>query len=241
MGIPVPASTTPLTAGSQAKLYIKARLDNTPWSEDDAVPLARELGFTPTGAITVVPLFGEEFDRAVKTGKGGTLMIGTVAPDSHPVVDILLDAGDAVGPNAQVKFLVVNPDKRAYVGYTVVEAGTGQYDARNVFGYSINTTLDGKYQPFKLLDGDVAASIPPTAITIAPDPAAVTVGATTQLTGPVTPSGARQNVVWSTANPARATVSGTGLVTGVSAGTVVITAASAYDGTVTDTVTVTVS
>ena len=54
--------------------------------------------------------------------------------------------------------------------------------------------------------------------------AVVPVGTTCQLTASVTPSDASQAVTWSTSDAARATVSTTGLVTGVSSGTVVITA-----------------
>lgn len=239
--IPNIPKTTALTAGSQSRLYIKRAADVSLWTEDDAVPLSRELGFTPSGSITTVPLFGEDFDRAVKTGKGGTLSIGTVAPESHPVVDALLDAGDAVGPGAQVRFLVINPDGRSYVGYTVVENGTGQYDARNVFGYNFATTLDGKYIPFKANPNDVGPAVLPTSVTISPDPVNVAVGATVQASALVAPVGARQNVIWSTANTGIATISDIGLITGIAAGAVIITAKAAYDQTVIGTVNVTVS
>lgn len=230
-----------LNAGSQAKLLVKNRLDESDWSFDDEVPLSRELGFTPTGTIATVALFASEFDRAVKTGRGGTLTIGTVAPDGHPVLDILHNAADAVGPNAQIRFLIVNPDGRAYTGYTVVEAPAPQYDNRGVFGYNFNSTLDGKYVPFKLQDGDIAAAVAITGVTLTPDPLAVTVGQTTNATGAVQPAQARQTLVWSTSNPAVAKVSNTGVVTGVSAGTANITVSSAYDPSVTKTVQVTVT
>jgi hypothetical protein len=241
MTIPAIAKATPLTAGSQSKLYIKKASDTSPWTADDAVPLSRELAFSPTGSVTTVPLFGEDFDRAVKTGKGGTLTIGTVAPDSHPVVDVLLDAADGVGPKAQVRFLVVNPDARAYIGYTVVESAPAQYDARGVFGYNVSTTLDGEYKPFKADPNDIGAAVPPTGVTITPDPLAVAVGATVQAFATVAPVGARQNVIWTSSNPAQATVSETGLVTGIAAGTPNIVAKAAYDQTIIDTVVVTVS
>lgn len=70
-----------------------------------------------------------------------------------------------------------------------------------------------------------------TAITVSPTTASVAVGNTTTVNATTTPSG--QRVTWSTSNPAVATVehvsgspSNYGLVTGVSAGTAVITAMS---------------
>lgn len=241
MPIPKPARTTPLNSGSQSKLYVKGRLDTSDWTEDDAVPLSRELGFTPTGNIVTVPLFGEDFDRAVKTGKGGTLMIGTVAPSGHPILDILHNAADAVGPNAQIRFLVVNPDNRAYTGFTVVEAPAPQYDSRGVFGYNFNSTLDGQYIPFAMSQGDVKPAINIASISIAPEDPTVAVGQTVVVSGAVLPNNARQNVVWSTSNPAVALVNSQGVVTGVTAGTATITVESAYDRSVADSVTVTVT
>ena len=74
-----------------------------------------------------------------------------------------------------------------------------------------------------------------------PSTAAVAVGATRQLTSTVTPAGATQTVTWSSATPSVATVSSSGLVTGVSAGSAVITATSTADGTKTGSSTITVS
>lgn len=239
--IPKVPSTTPLNSGSQSKLYVKNRLDNSDWSEDDAVPLSRELGFQPTGTVVTVPLFGEEFDRAVKTGKGGTMNLGSVAPDGHPVIDLLNGAGDATGPNAQIKFLVVNPDNRAYVGYTVVEVGQPQYDSRGVFGYNYNTTLDGKYIPFKIGANDILPAVVVTSVTPGAATADTTVGQTVDLDATVAPAGARQNLLWTSENPAIALVDQNGVVTGVSAGNATIRVRSAYDQSISATVTVTVA
>ncbi|OQA95662.1 MAG: Gellan lyase precursor [Bacteroidetes bacterium ADurb.Bin217] len=71
-------------------------------------------------------------------------------------------------------------------------------------------------------------AILPTAITILPStPISISVGETTTLTAEITPASAtNKNVTWTTSNTAIATVSASGVVTGVSEGTVTITATS---------------
>ena len=87
---------------------------------------------------------------------------------------------------------------------------------------------------------NVAARRTPPTITRAPfvavasvatDPASasVAIAATTQLTVSAAPVGASQAVTWSSADPAIATVSASGLVTGIAVGTVDITATSVSD------------
>jgi phi13 family phage major tail protein len=62
--------------------------------------------------------------------------------------------------------------------------------------------------------------------------ASVAVGATTQLTATVLPDNVtNKNIVWSSSDATKATVDATGLVTGVAAGSVVITAKSQDDST----------
>lgn len=80
-----------------------------------------------------------------------------------------------------------------------------------------------------------------TGVTVTPDTASIAIAETEQLTAAVAPIGANQAVAWSSATPSVATVNISGLVTGVSAGTAVITATSVADGTKTDTATITVT
>jgi uncharacterized protein YjdB len=61
-----------------------------------------------------------------------------------------------------------------------------------------------------------------TAIALDKSTASVAHGSTTTLVATTTPAGGR--VVWATSNPAKATVNGSGVVTGVAAGSAVITA-----------------
>jgi len=80
-----------------------------------------------------------------------------------------------------------------------------------------------------------------TSVVVAPTTASVAVSTTRQLTASVLPGGAGQNVTWSSATPGVATVNSSGLVTGVSAGSAVITATSVSDPTKTATSTITVT
>ncbi|HDS1692194.1 TPA: Ig domain-containing protein [Pseudomonas putida] len=80
-----------------------------------------------------------------------------------------------------------------------------------------------------------------TSVTVTPDTDTLAIAETSQLSAAVAPGAASQSVTWSSSDPAVATVSATGLVTGVSAGTATITATSVIDGTKKDTCDITVS
>ena len=80
-----------------------------------------------------------------------------------------------------------------------------------------------------------------TSVSVAPTTASIAVAATRQLTASALPVEAAQTVTWSSATPGVATVSSTGLVTGVSAGSAVITATNVSDPTKSATSTITVT
>lgn len=80
-----------------------------------------------------------------------------------------------------------------------------------------------------------------TSVAVTPATAAIVGTATRQLSASALPAGASQAVTWSSATPGVATVSATGLVTGVTPGTSVITATSVSDPTKSAACTVTVS
>lgn len=82
--------------------------------------------------------------------------------------------------------------------------------------------------------------IPVTSVTVSPATATVAVGLTTNLLSHVFPNAALQSVTWSSATPAKATVNASGIVTGVAAGTSVVTATSVSDPTKSASCTVTV-
>ncbi|URW84492.1 phage tail protein [Alcaligenes sp. DN25] len=66
-------------------------------------------------------------------------------------------------------------------------------------------------------------------VVVTPATASIVEGATRQLTAAITPTGAAQGVIWSSSDTDTATVSQTGLVTAVVAGTATITATSTAD------------
>lgn len=80
-----------------------------------------------------------------------------------------------------------------------------------------------------------------TGVTVIPATASVAVGNVTNLDATVQPLAAVQAVTWSSATPATATVNSSGRVTGVAAGTVVITATSVSDPSKSASSTVTVT
>lgn len=86
------------------------------------------------------------------------------------------------------------------------------------------------------IDGE--DEIETTKVVITPEAPTVAVAATVALTATLTPSGSTDPVKWTSDDEAIATVSDTGVVTGVAAGTAVITATSGFEG---DNVTVTVT
>jgi hypothetical protein len=82
--------------------------------------------------------------------------------------------------------------------------------------------------------------VPVTDVTVTPETATINAGATLQLNAIVLPADAtNQDVIWTSDNPAIATVDANGLVTGVTAGTATITVTT-IDGGFTDTSTITV-
>ena len=86
---------------------------------------------------------------------------------------------------------------------------------------------------------DAPVIVDPTGITVSPKTNTINVGDTVQLTATVTPSNATdKSVTWSSSDTSIATVSNTGLVTGVAVGTVTITATTSNN--LSDTATVTV-
>lgn len=83
--------------------------------------------------------------------------------------------------------------------------------------------------------------VPVASVSVAPTTASIAVAATRQLTASALPAEAAQNVTWSSSAPSVATVSSSGLVTGVSAGSATITATSVSDVTKTSTAAITVT
>lgn len=86
-----------------------------------------------------------------------------------------------------------------------------------------------------------AAPPAPTGVSVTPSTAGVAVAATTNLAATVAPAGAIQTVTWSSSDVSKATVSASGVVTGVAVGPATITATSTVDGTKKGTAAITVT
>lgn len=91
-----------------------------------------------------------------------------------------------------------------------------------------------------LFTGDTACGVKITGVVVTPASSSIAVAGTQQLTATVSPGTAVQTGTWSSDDESVATVSGTGLVTGVAAGTAKITFVAA-DGVTKDIVDITVT
>lgn len=122
------------------------------------------------------------------------------------------NATDTSGVWASSDATVATVDQNGLV--TAIKAGTANITFTSTDGAKVGTAA-----------GTVTIKvIVPTSAAISPASPTVAVGATVQLNATVSPAGATDKTgVWSTADAAIATVSQTGLVTGVAAGTVAIT------------------
>lgn len=102
--------------------------------------------------------------------------------------------------------------------------------------FSVASDMIKPHAAFSLLETDVAV----TAITITPSPASVNIGQTVQLTATISPEGAtNKELTWTSNNPQIATISSSGVLTGVSSGSTTILVTNTPSG-VSATVTVTV-
>lgn len=141
-------------------------------------------------------------------------------------------------PQPYVWFRLTGPIKTT-VAFCVMTESSEDAPYDDVMTYSI--TASAAARP----SGDsVIVTLTPvavTSVTVVPATATVAVGNVTNLDATVQPINAVQAVTWTSATPATATVDSNGRVTGVAAGSVVITATSVSDITKSDTCTVTVT
>jgi len=123
-----------------------------------------------------------------------------------------------------------SPTQRAFIlnpAHRFIGAGTFEGGNYGRFTYLYLSNLAG------------LTGVLPTGITVSPTAASIGVGAPQQITATVQPATAtNRNVTWTTSNNAIATVSTTGLVTGLSPGTATITATTVNDLYATVTITV---
>ena len=126
------------------------------------------------------------------------------------------------------------------IGFCVLTEFSQEFPYDDVATYSITasaTSRPGGAASVIVEDTPIAV----TSVNVTPATATVQIGNVTNLDHNVVPAAANQAVTWSSATPATATVNSAGRVTGVAAGTVVITATSVVDPSKTDTCSVTVT
>jgi len=125
-----------------------------------------------------------------------------------------------------------------FIGYMLINALSSDGGTNDIITFSTEFKVAAA-DTIQVVDTD--DSVPATGVTVTPATASVVVSATRQLTGTVLPADATdKSGTWTTSDATKATVSSTGLVTGVAAGTATITFKS-NDGNFTGTTTVTVT
>jgi len=125
-----------------------------------------------------------------------------------------------------------------FQGYMLINALSSDGGTNDIITFSTEFKVAAA-DTIQVVDTD--DSVPATGVTVTPATTSVVVSATRQLTGTVLPADATdKSGTWTTSDATKATVSSTGLVTGVAAGTATITFKS-NDGNFTGTTTVTVT
>ncbi len=151
----------------------------------------------------------------------------------------------AVGATRQLTATVAPSDADQNVTWSTSSAATATVNASGLVTAVANgtatitatSTVDGTIKG----TATVTVTTPVSGVTISPKTASIEVGATRQLTPTVAPSGASNKAVtYKSSDTSVATVSGSGLVTGVKAGTATITVTTT-DGSKTDTSAITVT
>lgn len=142
--------------------------------------------------------------------------------------------GDAIA----VSFTIENGDGRYTITLPEMEVNGDWPDGAATDVIEVELTVSARRTPPTITRAPFVAV---DSVSIAPATVSIAVAATSQLTATALPSGASQAFTWSSSDPAKATVSSTGLVTGVAIGSAVITATSVSDPTKTATRNVTVT
>lgn len=125
-----------------------------------------------------------------------------------------------------------------FVGYMVITALSSDGGTNDIVTFTTEFKV-GDATTIDILDTD--ETVPAIGVTVTPATASLAVGATRQLTGSVQPTDATDRTgTWTTSDATKATVSNTGLVTAVAAGSATITFTST-DGNFTGTTAVTVT
>jgi uncharacterized protein YjdB len=211
------------------------------WSTDNAAAAT----VNPSGVVSGVAA-GSATIAAASSGVSGTATITvTTAPPPSPVVTTVTvsptSAAVNVGATTTLTATVKDQNGNVMAGQTVTWS-TNNAPVATVNSSGVVTGVSGGSATItatssgKSGTSSITVNAPPppspvvTTVTVSPTTAAVNVGATTTLTATVKDQNGNvmtgQTVAWSTNNAPVATVSSSGVVTGVSAGSAMITATS---------------
>ncbi|WP_314412156.1 Ig-like domain-containing protein [Pantoea septica] len=125
-----------------------------------------------------------------------------------------------------------------FIGYMNITALSSDGGTNDIVSLTTEFKV-GDASTIQVIDTD--ETVPATGVTVTPATASLVVGATRQLTGAVQPTDATDRTgTWTTSDASKATVSSTGLVTALAAGSATITFKS-NDGNFTGTCAVTVT
>jgi len=202
-----------------------------------------------SGLVTAVAA-GTATLTATSEGQSGTATVTTTAVPVALVTVTPAAASLFVGKTAQLAATTKDSAGNVLTGRVITWAvsnttvatvsATGLVTARAAGSATITATSEGKNGTATV----TVANVPVASVTISPASASVLVGGTAQLAATTKDSAGNvltgRTITWASGNLALATVSGTGLVTGLAAGAPTITATS-EGKTGTATVTVTVS
>lgn len=148
MSLPTPTiPTVTFDSGNQTRLYVALASEyneSVGLTVNDELPVVGgDISFAPSGSVESIPVYGNQWDRAVKNGLAGTFNATTHAPGGNPVVAALLSAAQSVGSAAQVVFVLELPDGGYLHGAAVVNDFAPNTPVRGVFSYTFNFTTDG--------------------------------------------------------------------------------------------------
>ena len=147
---------------------------------------------------------------------------------------------DATGGQPAIWLRMTYPDL-TFIAYCLVSniSRSAPYD--DITTYSFEASATSSDYGLIVEDTPKADAPEPESVQVVPDAVSIDIGKTYDFQAAVLPAGAPQSLRWTSSAPSVATVDAvTGLVTGISAGTVTITAASAIDPDVDSTATLTV-
>lgn len=262
---PVVASVTVTPPSAAINVGGNAQFTATPKSASGSPLLDRPVTWSSSNsAVALVSSTGQVTGQsagmatitATSEGKSGTAQVTVTAGGPEPVASVTVSPPSltiAVGANGQLTATPKNANGDALFGRVVTwgssntgvatVSGSGQVSGVSGGVAIITATSEGHSGTASV---EVTAAPPPPApvasVEVSPSSVSIVVGATAQITA--TPKDANGNaligrvVTWASTNPGVASVSASGLITGVAAGQASVTATSeGISGTVTVTVT----